>query len=159
MKDDWMDINDQIQNTFHRGAEMTNISMVDDNEEGPLKMISIKLNNVSPENKTKFLKAFTEEASNSLKAVYGENSIKKSMIKEIENMITKNNGIDSTDLSSIAAVYNTHGKIDYGKDLYRDFSENLYDTDKHIRSSVTSPYGCMEEALKKVSKDVLGIVM
>ena len=43
MKDDWMDINDQIQNTFHRGAEMTNISMVDDNEEGPLKMISIKL--------------------------------------------------------------------------------------------------------------------
>ena len=71
----------------------------------------------------------------------------------------KNNGIDSTDLSSIVAVYNSRGKIDYGKDIYRDFSENLYDTDKHIRSSVISPYGCMEESLRKASKDVLGIVM
>lgn len=156
---DWMEIGEPIQSTFQRGAAMTNISMIDDNQEGAVQMISINLNNVSAEDKTKFLKAFTEDASNNLKAVYGENSIKKNMVKEIENMITKNNGIDSTDLSSIVAVYNSRGKIDYGKNLYRDFSENLYDTDKHIRSSVISPYGCMEESLRKVSKDVLGIVM
>ena len=98
---DWMEIGEPIQSTFQRGAAMTNISMIDDNQEGAVQMISINLNNVSAEDKTKFLKAFTEEASNNLKAVYGENSIKKNMVKEIENMIIKNNGIDSTDLSSI----------------------------------------------------------
>ena len=65
-------------------------------------MISIKLNNVSPENKTKFLKAFTEEASNNLKAVYGENSIKKNI--NISTKINKESIIYKYELKS-AIIY------------------------------------------------------
>ena len=156
---DWIDLSSQFQSTFQKGAEMTNISIVNDKEERPLKMISLNLRGLSPEDKTRFLKTFKEEARKNLQGVFGENSIKKNMVKEIEHMVSKNNKIDTEDLSAIASVYHTRGNIDYGKDIYRDFSENLYDSDKHMRSSVESPYGCMEKALKKVGKDIFNIAI
>lgn len=156
---DWIDLSSQFQSTFQKGAEMTNISIVNDKEERPLKMISLNLRGLSPEDKTRFLKSFKEEARKNLQGVFGENSIKKNMVKEIEHMVSKNNKIDTEDLSAIATVYHTRGNIDYGKDIYRDFSENLYDSDKHMRSSAESPYGCMEKALKKVGKDIFNIAI
>lgn len=158
-KNDWVNFTEEFQSTFQRGVEMTNISIVNDKEERPLKMISLNLRGLSPDDKTRFLKTFKEETRKNLQGVFGENSIKKNMIKEIEHMVSKNNKIDTEDLSAIASVYHTRGNIDYGKDIYRDFSENLYDSDKHMRSSVESLYGCMEKALKKVGKDIFNIAI
>lgn len=125
-----------IKNTFNRGVNFTNLSIVDENQgASPIKMISVDFKKMGTQDKNRILNSVATNVSTKLKGVKGEYGSTTALVGDMVDYIHKHGRIDSEIIHSLISHNNRMSKLFQGEHTYRQFDKGLY-TDEFGRRAM-----------------------